>query len=500
MPKVPLLPQRQEATVTRLPRGGQARTDTAGMFEAQQRLGGTISDIGSDIADRAIQRQKEYNKIYATDAVSRYQQSMTDSFINAKATRGKASIGIHDRYRDEAIKAVDNFGKDLSPVASALYKSKAGALIKSWSGTLATHEAGQHQVLKKDSAIEDVKTAIADIVQNNPYDTEKISAERAKIVAENTELLGADEARKVGDIFDKEIKRQVGEATYNIVSARVETFLKVGDYEGAMNEVLSNDKFLIEKDSDDLKENIKFQKKTAEDNAEFILEDTQNKEQLGFLTELNKPVLPLDFATRVLQSSLDPTKGQGSMKSFLEAATKKGEKDNPYEKTVPEIEGQVVARMTSDPTFTETDLMEFHGKGLSTDTVLKLKSNLNDVYKGFWYKRADAFFKAQFGWTELEAFSDPTAAFRYKRAMDEVFNLVEDGVRGRDLYEQSLEAALPYFIEQWESRSIEEGEIEKLRGEFGVKPEEIRDVINDETGEITKWKKVNGEWKQIDGG
>jgi len=96
-----------------------------------------------------------------------------------------------------------------------------------------------------------------------------------------------------------------------------------------------------------------------------------------------------------------------------------------------------------------------------------------DVYKGFWFGRADSYLKSQLGWSDDTAqFLHPEGGLSYQLAMNELFDAIEtEKLKDRDILNRAAEISVPYLIDYYEKvLALPPEQIERLKTMLGTKP------------------------------
>jgi len=172
----------------------------------------------------------------------------------------------------------------------------------------------------------------------------------------------------------------------------------------------------------------------------------------------------------IRKSTLEPF-GLGSKDTFYkmldaEAESELEKKENPYLKSDPTVKASIL-QMMRDPNVEVkvNDISGLMGKGLSINDAQSMISKM-DVYKGFWFRRADSYLKAQLGWSDsLTKFAHPEGGLAYSLATNELFDAIEtEGLKGRDLLDRSMEISIPHLMDYWENVLMYKGDqLERLR-------------------------------------
>lgn len=154
----------------------------------------------------------------------------------------------------------------------------------------------------------------------------------------------------------------------------------------------------------------------------------------------------------------------GILDAWADAALKN--KEAPFKESTPEVEAQILDQIR-DPRseITPKDISDLVGKGLSIDDADRFINRL-DVYKGFWFGRADRFLKDQLGWSDTYTkFMHPEGAISYHAAMNQLFTDIEvQGLKDKDIYERAIEKGIPYIVDYWENvLSLEKPQIERMK-------------------------------------
>jgi len=161
----------------------------------------------------------------------------------------------------------------------------------------------------------------------------------------------------------------------------------------------------------------------------------------------------------------------GILDSLADAALKK--KEAPFKESVPEVEARILDEIR-DPLskITPKDISALVAKGLSIDDADRMISRL-DVYKGFWFGRADRFLKDQLGWSDTYTkFAHPEGGISYHAAMNQLFiDIEEKKLKDKDIYERAIETGIPYIVDYWENvLSLEKPQIERMTRMLRGKP------------------------------
>jgi len=209
-----------------------------------------------------------------------------------------------------------------------------------------------------------------------------------------------------------------------------------------------------------------------------LKEQVTNEEQGRLMQLARKGQLTGDI---IRTSKLDEF-GTGSKSTFYGILDKLSdaaleEKEAPFKESVPEVEAKILEQIRDARSdITPKDISELVGKGLSIDDADHMISRL-DVYKGFWFGRADRFLKDQLGWNDTYTkFMHPEGAISYHAAMNQLFTDIEEKkLRDKDIYERGIETGIPYVVDYWENvLSLEKPQIERmtkmLRGKPSPKP------------------------------
>jgi len=211
-----------------------------------------------------------------------------------------------------------------------------------------------------------------------------------------------------------------------------------------------------------------------------------NAEQ-GKLMRLARSNLLTDKIIR--ESKLDEF-GTGSkstfysiMDSLADAALKK--KELPFKVSDPVVEARILEEIR-DPRsdIKAKDISDLVSRGLSIDDADRLISRL-DVYKGFWFGRADRFLKDQLGWSDTYTkFFHPEGAISYHAAMNQLFiDIEEKNLKDKDIYERAIETGIPFVVDYWENvLSLEKPQIERMTRLLRVKPKEKQAEVLDPEG------------------
>lgn len=120
--------------------------------------------------------------------------------------------------------------------------------------------------------------------------------------------------------------------------------------------------------------------------------------------------------------------------------------------SVPEIKAKVLDQIRDPKSgITEEDISNLIGKGLNVNDGDLLIGRL-DVFKSFWFKRADMYLKQNLGWSDtFTKFEHPEGALSYSLAMEELFGVIEtEKLKDKDLYDRARAIATPYLMEYWE--------------------------------------------------
>lgn len=172
----------------------------------------------------------------------------------------------------------------------------------------------------------------------------------------------------------------------------------------------------------------------------------------------------------IVRASMLDEFGTGSKKTFYDiidrhAKAALAEKEEPFTKSDPTIEARILDQVRDpESLITEKDISELVGKGLSIDDADKMIRRL-DVFKSFWFVRADKFLKDNLGWSETYIkWAHPEGALSYHLAMDKLFDEIDTkNLKGKDIYDTGKEIAIPYVIDYWEKVLIQEPQkIERL--------------------------------------
>jgi len=164
--------------------------------------------------------------------------------------------------------------------------------------------------------------------------------------------------------------------------------------------------------------------------------------------------------------------GTGSRKSFYDLLDNKAQADlSGKNLRFTTSDGDVLAATLDKVRDPESDIIEkdisgLVGKGLSVNDGDRLIARL-DVYKSFWFGRADTYLKNQLGWSGVEVrFMHPAGALSYHLAMDKVFAAIEEeNLKEKDVYERAKLIAIPYVVDYWEKvLMLKEPELEHLTG------------------------------------
>jgi len=169
---------------------------------------------------------------------------------------------------------------------------------------------------------------------------------------------------------------------------------------------------------------------------------------------------------------------EGITETQRNAIKKRREDQNRYEiaeytTSDPEIEAKVLDQIRDPKSgITEEDISALVGKGLNVKDGDLLIGRL-DVFKSFWFKRADMYLKQNLGWSDtFTKFEHPEGALAYSLAMDELFSAIEtEKLKDKDLYDRARAIAVPHFIDYWEKALILSPEkIARLTRMLKIKP------------------------------
>lgn len=187
----------------------------------------------------------------------------------------------------------------------------------------------------------------------------------------------------------------------------------------------------------------------------------------------------------------------GILDAYADAALKG--KEAPFKESNPEVEAKILD-LIRDPRsdITPKDISDLVGKGLSIDVADRMINRL-DVYKDFWFGRADRFLKDNLGWSdELAKYTFPEGALSYKLAMDDLFDAIEtEKLKGRDILNRAAEISVPYIIDYHQNVLLTDPKrLERIRKLLGAKtePEVKRGRPKKETKTETE-KKLDDIWK-----
>jgi len=149
--------------------------------------------------------------------------------------------------------------------------------------------------------------------------------------------------------------------------------------------------------------------------------------------------------------------GTGSKNTFyniIDARAKAAlaDEDDPFIKSDPQVEARILDELRDpESKITEKDIADLVGKGLSVDDADRLIERL-DVFKSFWFRRADSYLKQNLGWSDtFTKFEHPEGAIAYSLAVEELFGIIEtENLKDKDLYDRAREIAIPHLVDYWE--------------------------------------------------
>lgn len=184
-----------------------------------------------------------------------------------------------------------------------------------------------------------------------------------------------------------------------------------------------------------------------------LQEQQINAEQGRLMNLARKGELADDI---IRESQLDEF-GTGSKATFygiLDARAKAAmaDKDDPFIKSDPQVEARILDEIRDpEAKITEKDIADLVGKGLSVDDADRLIGRL-DVFKSFWFRRADSYLKQNLGWSDtFTKFEHPEGGIAYSLAMDELFGAIEtEKLKDKDLYDRARQIATPHLVDYWE--------------------------------------------------
>jgi hypothetical protein len=152
--------------------------------------------------------------------------------------------------------------------------------------------------------------------------------------------------------------------------------------------------------------------------------------------------------------------GTGSKDTFYKMLDKRNAASDPT------IKAQVLEQIRDpESPIQPGDIAAKVGKGLSVEDADRFITRL-DVYKGFWFKRADLYLKQNLGWSSTTSqFLHPEGSLTYGLAMDELFNAIEKGgLKGKPVYDIAKELAHPYIIDYYEKAlMLDEAQMRRVR-------------------------------------
>jgi len=245
----------------------------------------------------------------------------------------------------------------------------------------------------------------------------------------------------------------------------VGALVNVGRYDDARNLAKSTEVFTPTEKTAILK-SIDIAERTKAAKLKIAQEEYINAEQGRLIQLARKGQLTED----IIQASKLDEFGLGSKDTFYTmlddwAKAVLKDKEALFKESNPEVEARILEEIR-DPRskITPKDISALVGKGLSIDDADRFINRM-DVYKGFWFGRADRFLKDQLGWSDTYTkFTHPEGGISYHAAMNQLFTDIEtQDLKDKDIYERAIETGIPYIVDYWSNvLSLEKPQIERM--------------------------------------